>query len=154
MRQRMPLLLLALVATLGCVAFPAKRTPKLDRPRVAPELQDAPAVRLVVNDQTSEPKKAAKSLERARKKFPYLATATEETSEPDYTIELTVENNVLGKGINELAAYTMWILPMIATAEVSVRATVKGRRATRSGPWDRSESARESVRCTCLWRFR
>jgi len=126
MKQGMTVLLLALVATLGCAAFPAKRTPKLDRPRVAPELRNTPAIRLVVNDRTSEPKKAARSLERARKKFTYLATATEKTLDPDYTIELSVDHDLIPNGINGFAFASILIIPAIATAEVTVRATVTG----------------------------
>ena len=126
MKQGMSILLLAVVASLGCVAFPAKRTPKLDKPRVAPTLRDAPAIRLVVNDHTDLPKKAAKSLESSRKKFPYLATATEHTLDPDYTIELSVNHNLYPSGINEFAFYSLLIIPAITTAEVNVRATVTG----------------------------
>ena len=126
MKQVISILILVLVATLGCAAFPAKRTPKLDKPRVARELRDAPAIRLVVNDRTEQPNRTAKSLERWRKKFPYLATAAEHTVDPDYTIELSVDHNLYPSGVNEFAFYSMLIVPAITTAEVSVRATVTG----------------------------
>jgi len=126
MKQAISILILTLVATLGCAAFPAKRTPKLDKPRVARELRDAPAIRLVVNDRTDQPKRTAKFLERSRKKFPYLATAGENTLDPDYTIELSVEHNLYPNGVNEFAFYSMLIIPAITTAEVNVRATVTG----------------------------
>ena len=126
MKQAISILILSLVATVGCLALPCQRTPKLDKPRVARELRDAPAIRLVVNDRTDQPKRTAKSLERSRKKFPYLAAATEDTLDPDYTIELSVDHNLHPSGVNEFAFYSMLIIPAITTAEVNVRAKVTG----------------------------
>jgi len=117
-------LLFLLIATLGCAAFPAKRSPKLSTPRTAPELRDTPAIRLVVHDRTSRPKKTAKSFERARRKFPYLAPATEHTVDPDYTIQLSVDHGKFAGGIPELAAYSLFLIPAISNQEVTVRARI------------------------------
>jgi len=124
MKQTTTLVLFLLIAMLGCATFPANRSPKLARPRIAPELRDTPAIRLVVHDRTSRPEKTAKSFERARRRFPYLAPATEYTVDPDYTIQLSVDHNEFGSKINEMAAYSFFVIPAISTEEVTVRATV------------------------------
>ena len=46
MKQAISILVLVLVGALGCAAFPAKRTPQLDKPRRPPELREAPVIRL------------------------------------------------------------------------------------------------------------
>ena len=126
MKQAISILVLVLVGTLGCAAFPAKRTPKLDKPRRPPELREAPAIRLVVNDDTWRQEKNAQALERlvTRKKFSYLANAAEDTLDPDYTIALSVHFSSSESGINEFAYLTILVVPAITTNEAIVRATV------------------------------
>jgi hypothetical protein len=151
MKKSIALLLLALVGTLGCVAFPAKRTPKLDKPRVAPELREAPAIRLVVNDLSSEPKRAARSLEKARKRFPYLTTATEHTLDPDYTVELSVQDRLIPSGINDIAFSMLLIVPAIATAEVTVQATVTGADGQLLGTVESTGKCKRVAQMHLLW---
>jgi len=124
MRQAMTILLLVAVGTLGCAAFPAKRTPKLDKPRRAAELREAPSIRLVVKDDTHRAKKNVMALERVCKKFPYLSPGDKNTLDPDYTIELSVDHHATESGINEFAYYTILIVPAIYKDEVTVRAKV------------------------------
>ncbi len=124
MKKALSTLLLISVATLGCAAFPAKRTPKLDKPRRAAELRETPAIRLVVNDETHRQQKNAKALERVLEKFPYLAPGDKNTLDPDYTIELNVDHHLTENGINEFAYYTILVVPAIFKDEVTVRAKV------------------------------
>ena len=126
MKRIMTVLLLVSIGTLGCVAVPAKRTPKLDKPRRAPEIQQPPAIRLVVNDETHRSEKNAQSLDRVLDKFPYLSAHSMHTSDPDYTIELSVDYGYTESDVNFFAYYTLMMIPAIYTDEVTVRARVTG----------------------------
>ena len=151
MERRAPLLLLLLVATLGCAAFPAKRSPKLARPRVAPELSGTPTIHLIVHDCTSSPKKTTKSLERARRKFPHLTAATEHSVNPDYTVELSVGHNKFESGINELAYYSFLVIPAIDTQEVTVSAIITNSDGSVLGTVQSVGRIKQVVQMHLLW---
>jgi hypothetical protein len=125
MTRKATLLLLAVVSTTACVAIPGKRSPQLSRPKVSSNVVEAPAIRLEIRDQTSTPKKVARSIDRARQKLPYLAKTTAEPVDYDYTIELTVDHTTNPGPINELSALSFFVIPAWATNTVSAVATVK-----------------------------
>jgi len=123
MRQAPILLVAALVLQTGCLAFPAKRSPQLSKPRVIPEPADDTVIRLVVHDESDKPRNVASSLRYARKKFPYIA-ASGDGIEADYTIELGVEF-ARHACCTDLSGLTFALIPDVITRRVFVTASVK-----------------------------
>ena len=111
MNMRMIVIILAIVSATACAAFPAKRSPQLSRPRVAPTVAGEPSIRLVVRDRTEFPEKTKRSLERARRTFPYLAQSHDVDGDGDYTIDLSVDYTETEYDLNDFAGYSMLIFP-------------------------------------------
>jgi len=125
MKQKMILLILIGVLGTACVPVAVKRTPELPKPRVFPEVDSSLAIQLVASALSQEqyPKRTARALKYAEKKFPYLSTAAECVGDPDYTIELSVSTTSEDSNM-ELAGLFMLLIPAFSTNEISVRATV------------------------------
>ena len=151
MKRAATILLVASLTTVGCATFPAKRTPRLDRPRVVPELRESAPIRLVVHDRTSKPKKFEKSLGRARKKFPFLTLATEHTLDPDYTLDLSVHSKLTESGINEFAYLSMLLFPAISTEEVAARARITDADGHLLGTVESTGKCKQVAQLHLLW---
>lgn len=151
MKQKSALLILALSATLGCATISAKRTPKLDKSRVAPELHEPAGIRLVVQDCTGWPKRTTKSIERARKKFSYLDEATENTDNPAYTIDLTVEWKQTESDFNEWAYASLLLFPAFDREELTVKADIRNAEGTQIGTVQSIGTAKHVTQMHLLW---
>jgi hypothetical protein len=137
-RESILLLLLIPIVTVACVPFSAKYSADLPKPRVFPEVSGEPSIRLLVYNKDFKPEKVARSLERARKKFPYLAGAAENTPYPDYTIGLEVGTQWEESDFNYVAGLMLGFLPSFYSHEVSVFATLDGDDGQRLGSFHAS----------------
>jgi len=151
MTRKAILLLLAVASTISCVAIPSKRSPRITRPRVSPNVVQAPAIRLEIHDRSSAPKKVARSVERARRKLPYLSRANSESVEYDYTIEVTVDHTAAPGPINELSALSLFVIPAWITTTVSATATVKDSEDGTLGTLQATGKNIEVVQMHLLW---
>lgn len=151
MRRKAILLLLAIASTTACVAIPAKRSPKLARPGLSPNALEAPAIRLQIHDRTSTRKKAARSIDRALRKLPYLSNTSAQSVDYDYTIELTIDYTTNLGPINELSALSFFVIPAWATNTVSATATVTDSRDSVLGAFQATGKNIEVAQMHLLW---
>lgn len=151
MTRKAIMMLLAIASTTACVAIPAKRSPQLSRPRVSPIVVEAPAIRLEIHDQTSAPKKVARSIDLARRKLPYLSNTSSEPVDYAYAIELTVDYTTNPGPINELSALSFFVIPAWATNTVSATVTVTDSRDGVLGAFRATAKNVEVAQMHLLW---
>jgi len=151
MTRKAIMLLLAIASTTACVTIPAKRSPQLSRPRVSPNVVEAPAIRLEIYDQTSTPKKVARAVNRARRKLPYLSETTAEPVDYNYIIEVTIDYTSNHGPINELSALSLFVIPAWTTNTVSATATVADSRDGVLGTFQATGKNIEVAQMHLLW---
>ena len=78
----------------------------------------------MINDTTGKPVRVAKALDRAKKKLPYLSTASDAILEAEYTIVLSVRHTE-DEFLTELSGASLMLIPAFWREEVSVEATLK-----------------------------
>lgn len=121
------LVILVLITATSCVAWQGRRSPRLEKPRIFPDVAGSPQVRLVIGaNDADEGAAIRRSIQKVRPKFSYLATAGEYVDEFDYAIDLSASlTDNSDSGYNTLAYAMRLLVPAIVKEEFTVEAAVR-----------------------------